>query len=207
MHTVSARVSADAARHRSLDSLRSQWPNSHKFPKSADRVEQPEQTIALPFDPEERGRSEINDALRNISSFQNAEKERIYRHAKQFYTSEIEKIAPEDVVDICQIIQFSQKNNHKDWIEPLESEITSFFSDIEENSVFLRQADQTELDDIGIDEIRDALEQRRDSMNKATEAVYGSPDEEPNKSVIDGTQKAYLWMLLQNSNDFSNLPL
>lgn len=173
--------------------------------ESVNRLKEQEQKeIELPFHPEDRGKEDIRDALTCISTFENPEKDRIYRHAKQFYTEESQDLDTSDVIDVAQIAKYAEGQGHDDWLEPLCDQLEDFFDGIEESPLFLRQGNNTK-EDLTIQEIREAVESRQESLQKATEEVYGSPDEEPNSRVISEAQKSYLWLLLSNSEEFKHL--
>ena len=207
IQAASSRASLDADLRHTDDWGRKRWTSSPDFPEVDESVEQTGESIKLPFSPIERGREEIRGALTEISTFQNPEKERIYRHAKEFYVEECETPSSFDVIDICQTLQYASENGHEDWLDPLRGQIKTFFDGVEESSLFLRQTDETEGGELDIIDIREIMQERYQSMREATEKVYGSPDEEPNNRIINEAQKSYLWALLRSSNDFNNLPL
>jgi hypothetical protein len=207
MQATSSRASLDIDISRRKDWGRDRWIDSPDFIEPEESLENPEDGIELPFPPGDRGKGNIRDALSDISSFQNAEKERIYRHAKEFYTGEYEGPHSFGIIDICQILHYAEENGHEDWLTPLKEQIRTFFDGIEENSLFLRIPDEDDTEDLDIEEIRETMQNRYRSMREATEEVYGSPDEEPNSRVINEAQKSYLWVLLESSDEFSNLPL
>lgn len=207
MQAMSSRASLDADLSRGNDWGRDRWIDSPDFIEPEEPLESPEDGIELPFPPEDRGKENIRNALSDISSFQNAEKERIYRHAKEFYTNEYEEPHSFEIVDICQILHYAEENGHEDWLAPLKQQIRTFFDGVEESSLFLRIPDEEDTEDLDINEIRELMQKRYRSMREATEEVYGSPDEEPNNRVINEAQKSYLWVLLESSSKFNNLPL
>lgn len=183
-----------------------EWYGSSEFDKPGETLEVLEDAIELPFDPEDKNRKDIRDALTDVSSFQTPTQERIYRHAKEFYTKEDIEINTLDVVDICQILQYAQENEHDDWIKPLDEKVENFFEGVEDSPIFLRQGDDTGIEELSLEKIREYLENRHQSLREATKEVYGPPDEEPHKKLIEEAQKSYLWILLSNTEDFNNLP-
>lgn len=205
MQTVSSRVSFDADLQHSDDWERAKWGRTSSITEIEGPTEPSGDGITLPFSREDRGKEEIRDALIDISSFQHPEKERIYRHAKEFYTEEYRELNSADAVDIIQILKYAEENEHEDWLGPLEEQIETFFDSIEENPLYLSQADEAEVEDLGAGEIRELVQEREQSMREATEAVYGPSEENPNNRVINNAQKSYLWVLLKSSDEVNNL--
>jgi len=205
MQTASSRVSFDAERRNTNLEQNTGWATGPDFDEPGEPTEQSEQTIELPFSPDDREKEDIHDALTDISSFQVAEKERIYRHAKDLYLNEVGELDSRDIIDVCQVLEFAKQNDHDDWEQPLEDTIQSFFEGIEESPVFVRPGSDENEQDMGASEIREAFMERQQRMRDSIAEVYGSPDEERNSDLISESQKSYLWILLQSSDQFNNL--
>lgn len=204
MQSVTARASLSSRQEPAEQDSVVQWGFEQVFHQSEESTETSEEIIDIPLGPENRSRDTIRETFNNISTYSPPEVERIYRQAKDFYVEDAEKIRDLDVVDLAQTVEFAHDKNQDGWIEPLSNRIEEYFEGLEENPMFLRQDLRAGEEGMGLDEIRAAVEERRQSLREATEEVYGSPDEEPNNSLIEEAQQVYLWGLL-NKRGISNL--
>lgn len=204
MHSLATRANISSRQEPAEQGSVAQWEVGQDFQQPEKSTEGSDEVIDIPLGPGNRSRDTIRETFNDIATYSPPEVERIFRQAKEFYLEDVEEIRDLDVVNLAQIVEFAHEKNQNEWIEPISDRIEDYFEGLEENPMFLRQNEGAGEEILEFDEIREEVEEYRQSLRAATEEVYGSADEEPNRSLIEEAQQVYLWSLL-NNREISNL--